>query len=33
MHIAATRAAHQLWLTCTAEPSLLIPQLLRQRGY
>ena len=33
MHIAATRAAHQLWLTCTAEPSLLIPALLRQRGY
>jgi DNA helicase II / ATP-dependent DNA helicase PcrA len=33
MHIAATRAAHQLWLTCTAEPSLLIPKLLRQRGY
>jgi DNA helicase II / ATP-dependent DNA helicase PcrA len=33
MHIAATRAAHQLWLTCTAEPSLLIPELLRQRGY
>jgi DNA helicase-2/ATP-dependent DNA helicase PcrA len=33
MHIAATRAAHQLWLTCTAEPSLLIPELLRKRGY
>jgi DNA helicase II / ATP-dependent DNA helicase PcrA len=33
MHIAATRAAHQLWLTCTGEPSPLIPQLLRERGY
>jgi DNA helicase-2/ATP-dependent DNA helicase PcrA len=33
MHIAATRAAHQLWLTCSGEPSLLIPQLLRERGY
>jgi DNA helicase II / ATP-dependent DNA helicase PcrA len=33
MHIAATRAAHQLWLTCSGEPSLLIPQMLRERGY
>ena len=33
IHIAATRAAHQLWLTCTATPSNLIPELLRQRGY
>jgi DNA helicase-2/ATP-dependent DNA helicase PcrA len=33
MHIAATRAAHQLWLTCTATPSNLIPPLLRERGY
>jgi DNA helicase II / ATP-dependent DNA helicase PcrA len=33
MHIAATRAAHQLWLTCTATPSNLIPALLRERGY
>jgi DNA helicase-2/ATP-dependent DNA helicase PcrA len=33
MHIAATRAAHQLWLTCTGEPSRLIPELLRERGY
>jgi DNA helicase-2/ATP-dependent DNA helicase PcrA len=24
-HIAATRAAHQLWLLVTASPSLLIP--------
>jgi len=33
MHIAATRAAHQLWLSCTGEPSRLIPELLRERGY
>ncbi len=33
MHIAATRAAHQLWLSCTGEPSQLIPPLLRERGY
>jgi DNA helicase-2/ATP-dependent DNA helicase PcrA len=33
IHIAATRAAHQLWLTCTATPSNLIPELLRERGY
>lgn len=33
MHIAATRAAHQLWLSCSGNPSLLIPQLLRERGY
>jgi DNA helicase-2/ATP-dependent DNA helicase PcrA len=33
LHIAATRAAHQLWLTCTATPSTLIPALLRDRGY
>ncbi len=33
LHIAATRAAHQLWLSCTGEPSQLIPPLLRERGY
>jgi DNA helicase II / ATP-dependent DNA helicase PcrA len=33
MHIAATRAAHQLWITCTGEPSPLLPALLRERGY
>jgi DNA helicase-2/ATP-dependent DNA helicase PcrA len=33
LHIAATRAAHQLWLSCTGEPSKLIPELLRERGY
>ncbi|MEJ7735208.1 MAG: ATP-binding domain-containing protein, partial [Polyangiaceae bacterium] len=29
LHIAATRAAHQLWLVSTSEPSRLIPQRLR----
>jgi len=33
LHIAATRAAHQLWLSCSGEPSRLIPELLRERGY
>lgn len=29
LHIAATRAAHQLWITCSGEPSLLLPAELR----
>jgi DNA helicase-2/ATP-dependent DNA helicase PcrA len=29
LHIGATRAAHQLWLVTTAEPSPLIPPALR----
>lgn len=29
LHIAATRAAHQLWVTTTGEPSLLLPRKLR----
>jgi len=33
LHIAATRAAHQLWVTTTAKPSLLIPEVLRNRTY
>jgi DNA helicase-2/ATP-dependent DNA helicase PcrA len=33
LHIAATRAAHQLWVTTTGEPSLLVPAALRERGY
>jgi DNA helicase II / ATP-dependent DNA helicase PcrA len=33
MHIAATRAAHQLWLIASASPSTLIPQALRERSY
>ncbi len=33
LHIAATRAAHQLWVTTTGEPSTLVPSALRDRGY
>ena len=29
VHIAATRAAHQLWVTSTGEPSTLLPSKLR----
>jgi DNA helicase-2/ATP-dependent DNA helicase PcrA len=29
MHIAATRAAHQLWVTTSGDPSLLLPRKLR----
>ena len=29
MHIAATRAAHQLWVVSTGSPSMLIPEALR----
>jgi DNA helicase-2/ATP-dependent DNA helicase PcrA len=33
LHIAATRAAHQLWITCTGEPSDLLPQDLKDRAF
>jgi DNA helicase-2/ATP-dependent DNA helicase PcrA len=33
LHIAATRAAHQLWLLVTGTPSGLLPASLRERGY
>lgn len=33
LHIAATRAAHQLWAMATNKPSPLLPEELRQRGY
>jgi len=33
LHIAATRAAHQLWILTTARPSPLIPAELRDRAY
>jgi len=33
LHIGATRAAHQLWVVSTGEPSTLIPAVLRERGY
>ena len=32
LHIAATRAAHQLWLVSTGEPSPLVPPELRDGG-
>jgi DNA helicase-2/ATP-dependent DNA helicase PcrA len=32
MHIGVTRAAHQLWLVTTSEPSVLIPTALRDGG-
>ena len=32
MHIGVTRAAHQLWLVSTGEPSPLIPAALRDGG-
>ncbi|MEO7032253.1 MAG: 3'-5' exonuclease [Polyangiaceae bacterium] len=33
LHIAATRAAHQLWILTTSRPSPLIPAELRERAY
>lgn len=33
LHIAATRAAHQLWLVSSTAPSSLVPQALRERSY
>ncbi|MCA9605098.1 MAG: ATP-binding domain-containing protein, partial [Myxococcales bacterium] len=32
LHIAATRAAHQLWVTSTGNPSPLLPQKLRDHA-
>lgn len=32
LHIGVTRAAHQLWLVSTGEPSPLVPQALRDGG-
>ena len=32
LHIGVTRAAHQLWLVSTGEPSPLIPKALRDGG-
>ena len=32
LHIGVTRAAHQLWMVTTSEPSSLIPQALRDGG-
>ncbi len=33
LHIAMTRAAHQLWITTTGEPSRLLPVELRERAF
>ncbi|MBX3181752.1 MAG: ATP-binding domain-containing protein [Polyangiaceae bacterium] len=33
LHIAATRAAHQLWVIAPGKPSALLPAELRERGY
>lgn len=33
LHIAATRAAHQLWVLCVGKPSPLLPQSMRDRAY
>ena len=33
LHIAMTRAAHQLWILAPDRPSLLLPRLLRSRGW
>ena len=32
LHIAATRAAHQLWVFSTGDPSMLVPDALRNGG-
>jgi DNA helicase-2/ATP-dependent DNA helicase PcrA len=32
LHIGVTRAAHQLWLVSTGEPSALVPAALRDGG-
>ena len=31
MHVAATRAVHQLWLTCVGTPSSILPRAQRGR--
>lgn len=33
LHIAATRAAHQLWITTSERPSPILPRELCERGY
>jgi DNA helicase-2/ATP-dependent DNA helicase PcrA len=33
LHIAATRAAHQLWILTSGKPSSALPRELRERGY
>ena len=33
LHIAATRAAHQVWILSSDKPSRLVPEALRAHGY
>jgi DNA helicase-2/ATP-dependent DNA helicase PcrA len=33
LHIAATRAAHQLWILTSGKPSQLLPEALRERSF
>ncbi len=33
LHVGMTRSAHQLWLICTGQPSMLFPQSLIDHGY
>ncbi len=33
LHIAATRAAHQLWFISSGSPSMLLPEVLREQSY
>jgi DNA helicase II / ATP-dependent DNA helicase PcrA len=33
LHIAATRAAHQLWILSSGKPSALLPEVLRDRSF
>jgi DNA helicase II / ATP-dependent DNA helicase PcrA len=33
LHIATTRAAHQLWITTSGRPSEVLPESLRERAY
>jgi DNA helicase-2/ATP-dependent DNA helicase PcrA len=33
LHIAATRAAHQLWILTSDRPSRLLPEALREQGF
>ena len=33
LHIAATRAAHQLWILTSGKPSPILPQVLRDRSF
>ena len=32
LHIASTRAAHQLWVTATGSPAAILPEALREEA-